>query len=185
MKKILVFAMIILLLIVSTGLSSLKIVKAAICVKQWSYTDSQSGLQYTCYEYNDASFKVVENYYGAIRTITGRAYLDENGYPRAAVDQITSSYWDQVMSSANARYRIEGVFALANLFMSPYVVSGDWIIYKSFAWLFVNDIIASNIDRMSYDIVKVAFEAGCASQCAIDLAHTPGIILPSLVTYNG
>jgi len=184
MKKTLVFIMIILLLIVSTGLSSLKIAKVATCVKQWSYTDSQSGLQYTCYEYNDGSFKVVENYWGTIRTITGRAYLGENGYPRAAVDQITSSYWNKVMSSVDAQYKIEGVLALANLFISPYVVSEYWIIYKSFVWLFVNDIIASKIDRTSCDIVKVAFEAGCASQCAIDLAHTPGIILPSFVTYN-
>lgn len=182
-KKIFVYLVIVTFAFATLGVQNVKFAKAATLTKQWSYTDSQSGLNYYCYEYNDGSFKVVENDHGAIRTITGRAYLD-NGYPKAAVDQTTSSFWDSVTAAANKRAKIEAALALANVFLSPYIVSGDYVIYKSLLWAFINDIIASNVDRTAYDVVKVAFEASCANQCAIDLAHTPGIILPSFIREN-
>ncbi|MGC9074061.1 MAG: hypothetical protein ACP5H0_07905 [Caldisericum sp.] len=72
--------------------------KAATLVKQWSFYDASSNLTYNCYEYSDASLKVVEYFYGGSRTIYGHAYLDKNGYPKAAVDLTTSQYWDFVIS---------------------------------------------------------------------------------------
>ncbi|MFU2158924.1 hypothetical protein, partial [Caldisericum sp. AR60] len=72
--------------------------KAATLVKQWSFYDASSNLTYNCYEYSDASLKVVEYFYGGSRTIYGHAYLDQNGYPKAAVDLTTSQYWDFVIN---------------------------------------------------------------------------------------
>ena len=182
MKKIFVYVVILAFAFATLGIQNVKFLKAATLTKQWSYTDSKSGLNYSCYEYSDGSFKVVENDHGAIRTITGRAYLD-NGYPKAAVDQ-TTSYWNFVRAAADKKAKIDAVLALANVFFGPVFVSGDYVIFKSLVWAFINDIIASNVDRTAYDVLKVAFEASCANQCAIDLAHTPGIILPSFVGDN-
>lgn len=185
MKKVFILLVVVLIFVNTIGwFHPLEKTKATTLVKQWSFYDASSNLTYYCYEYSDASLKVEEYFYGGSRTIYGHAYLDQNGYPKAVVDLTTSQYWDFVISNYRRQTNFDLVMSLASLVVYPFVTAGDYAVYKSLTWALITGIIQSNISRNVADVVKVAFEIGCTNQCAIDLAHTRGIILPTIIIQN-
>lgn len=185
MKKLYIFVIIVLVFISTAGWNVLlEKTEAATLTRQWSFTDTESGLQYNCYEYSDGSFKVIENYYGSIRTITGKAYLNEQGYPKATVDINTSNYQNMVIDNYKNKKIIETALMVKDIVPFFYASPTNYFVYLNLIQDFVVGAISSSIDRSTPDIVKVAFEIACSSQCAIDLANTPGVILPAFSYEN-
>jgi len=176
-KKVLSTAVILMILV-----SSLCVYKVNASVPQVggrTWDDPAHHLSYSLREFQDASFTIDEYYQGGLsRHIVGHVYLDNDLKPKAAVDSVTSQYWentqnvhgDEILDFLTVaqiiKWALEGV--------SWVKVATTWMVEIA-----LNHIV--NQINPAPDAIRVENQMMLAAWAAFDLYHANGVILPTRV----
>ncbi len=159
--------------------------KAKTVVGSWTFEDNRLHLVYNVKEFSDDSFEIKENYFGSIRIITGRAYLDTRDgrkWAMAVVDNTTQNYWNYVMNVRTNKQHVESWVTLvdiAELLIFPQEKIPEYI--EQIASSALNAALEANENSYTAtDADKVTYEMACASEAAWHLVNNPNVIVPSI-----